>query len=277
MMELSRTITFGQYINNGSFLVRLDPRTKILCLALLITLISFIKSFVVFGLCFLFIVLIQWLSHISLSYIFRSYRPLIAFLLFIYLVQVLFYYSPNPQHVLWHWWVLSVSWEGLLFSTLIILRTLLLYYLVSMFMFTTSLVDMTDGLESLLSPLQKLHIPVNAFIMVLVIGLKFVPIFVTEVERLTKAQAARGVRFDKGNFIQRTFKVAPLLIPLFVSGIKRAQILTTAMEARCYGIHYGWRRTKRRVLRFQRNDLLTLLSTLIVCIVSIVGSILLSL
>src|SRR5260221_6225267 len=102
-----------------------------------------------------------------------------------------------------------------------------------MLMFTTSLIDLTDGSEVLLSPLQRIGVPVNAFVMVLVIAFKFVPIFVGEIERLIKAQSARGVRFDQGNFIQRTLKLAPLLIPLFVSGFKRAESLSIAMEARC--------------------------------------------
>jgi energy-coupling factor transport system permease protein len=107
--------------------------------------------------------------------------------------------------------------------------------------------------------------------MVLVIALKFVPIFIGEVERLTKAYAARGVRFDKGNLFQRVKKLAPLLIPLFVSGFKRAEALSIAMEARCYGGRPGWKRSKRRALHFQRSDLLALALVLLVS-VAIVGT-----
>jgi energy-coupling factor transport system permease protein len=139
-----------------------------------------------------------------------------------------------------------------------------------MLLFTTSLVDLTDGAEALLSPLQKIGIPVNAFIMVLVIAFKFVPIFVAEIERLVKAQTARGVRFDQGNFIQRTVKLAPLLIPLFVSGFKRAETLSIAMEARCFGHHRGWRRSKRRALTFTRFDALVLVFTVAICILALV-------
>lgn len=149
------------------------------------------------------------------------------------------------------------------------LRVFFLFYLTSMLSFTMSLIDMTDGAEALLSPLQRIGIPVNAFIMALVIAFKFVPIFVTEIERLMKAQAARGVRFDQGNFIQRTLKLAPLLIPLFVSGFKRAEVLSTAMEARCYGGRPGWRRSKRREHHFERFDALVLAVTLATCVAAI--------
>jgi energy-coupling factor transport system permease protein len=265
MIELSRNITFGQYINNGSALTHMDPRVKILGTILLITAISFVNHFLPFAICLLFCCVLQAYSRISTTYVLRSFKPFLPFLAFIYVMEVVFYYSSAPQHVLWHWWLLSVSTEGIITSALTIVRVLLLYYLVSMLMFGTSMVDLTDGLEVLLAPLQKLRIPINPFIMVLVIALKFVPIFITEVERLTKAQAARGVRFDKGNFFQRVQKLAPLLIPLFVSGFKRAETLSIAMEARCYGGRPGWKRSKRRALHLQRSDVLALLFVLLVC------------
>jgi len=88
---------------------------------------------------------------------------------------------------------------------------------------------------------------------------------------LIKAQSARGVRFDQGNFIQRAFKLGPLLVPLFLSGFRRAETLATAMEARCYGgAMRGWRRSKRRELHFKRFDVLALALTIIFCAVTVI-------
>jgi energy-coupling factor transport system permease protein len=281
MIELSRNITFGQYINNGSALTRMDPRTKLLCAILLITLVSIVSSVTAFAICLLFCAVLQRTSRISTGYVLGGFRIFIGFFIFIFVLQVLFYQAPPHTPVLWQWswqwWIVSIpltiTWKGIIVSALTIVRVLFLYYLTSMLLFTTSLVDLTDGLEALLSPLQKIGIPANAFIMVLVIAFKFVPIFVTEIERLVKAQAARGVRFDQGNFIQRTLKLAPLMIPLFVSGFKRAETLSIAMEARCYGTHRGWRRSKRRALTFTRFDALVLVFTVVVCIVAILVNI----
>jgi energy-coupling factor transport system permease protein len=274
MIELSRNITFGQYINNSSALTRMDPRTKLLCAVLLIALVSYVSSFTAFALCLLFCMLLQGMSHISTSYVLRGFRPFLGFLVFIFIIEILF--NPVPPHtpLLWQWWILSISWKGIISSASTIVRVLFLYYLTSMLMFTTSLVDLTDGSEALLSPLQKIGIPVNAFIMVLVIAFKFVPIFVAEVERLMKAQAARGVRFDQGNVFQRTTKLASLFVPLFVSGFKRAEVLSIAMEARCYaGGRRGWRRSKRRELRFSRFDVIALVVTIAFCIVTVIVNI----
>ncbi len=273
MIEISRNINFGQYINNGSAFTRMDPRTKLLCVVLLIAAASYLSKFTAFAAFLLLCIALQSFSRISTPYVLGSFKPFLGFLIFIFCLEVLFYQSPPHTKQLWQWWILNISWAGIINSTLTIIRVLFLYYFVSMLMFTTPLVDLTDGSEALLSPLQKIGIPISGFIMVLVIAFKFVPIFVTEIEHLMKAQAARGVRFDQGNFIQRTTKIAPLLIPLFVSGFKRAEVLTVAMEARCYGGRPGWKRSKRRALHFERFDALVLAITIIVCIVAVIVNI----
>lgn len=271
MIELSRNITFGQYVNNGSRLAQMDPRTKLLCLIALIALVSYVGTFPAFAVCLLGCLVLQWASRLPSGYILRTFRPLIILLIFIFVFQVVLYSSPT-QHtsLIWHWGIFSLSQEGIVHSALAIVRALFLYYLTAMLLFTTSLVDLTDGMEALLSPLQRVGLPVNAFIMVLVIAFKFVPILVAEAERLMKAQAARGVRFDSGNFIQRTLKIGPLLIPLFLSGLRRAEVLAMAMEARGYGGgRRGWRRSKRRELRFERFDMLALFFVVIFSIVAV--------
>lgn len=275
MIELSRDIAFGQYINNGSLLTRMDPRAKLLCAVLLIALVSYIGGFTAFALCLVGCIFLQWASRISLPYILRSFRVIAIFLVIIYIIEVIFYYSPTQNStMIWQWGIFNISWEGIIRSASITVRVIFLYYLSSMLLFTTSLVDLTDGSEALLSPLQKIGIPINAFVMVLLIAFKFVPIFVAEVERLIKAQSARGVRFDQGNFVQRAFKMGPLLIPLFISGFRRAETLSTAMEARCYGgANRWWRRSKRRALHMQRFDIVILVATILFCVIAVVVNI----
>jgi energy-coupling factor transport system permease protein len=275
MIELSRSITFGQYVNNGSRLTRMDPRAKLACAILLIALVSYVRTFLAFAVCLLACLILHYASRLPASYVLRTFRPIFVLLIFIFVLQVILYSSPTQYTtMIWHWGIFSLSQEGIAHSAQAIVRALFLYYLTALLLFTTSLVDLTDGMEALLSPLQRLGLPVNAFIMVLVIAFKFVPILVAEVERLTKAQAARGVRFDKGNFIQRALKMGPLLIPLFLSGFRRAEMLAMAMEARCYGGgRRGWRRSKRRQLRFERFDALALIFVVAFCIIAVLVNI----
>lgn len=254
MIELSRYIPFGQYINNDSQIAQLDPRTKLVSAALLIACISYISHVPAFVLCLIFCIVLQQIARISILYILRSLRPFAIFLLITFVIEVLFYTPATSTPQLWHWWVLGVSWQGIYMSILLMVRVLFLYYLTAMLTFTTSLVDLTDGMEVLFAPLQRIGIPINAFIMILVIAFKFVPIFVGELERLMKAQAARGMNFGQGNLFQRVTKLTSLLIPLFASGFMRVKTLSVALEARCFGGQKGWRRSKRRVLQFQRAD-----------------------
>lgn len=269
MIELSRFIPFGQYINNSSPVARLDPRTKLVCAVLLIACISYISHALAFALCLLLCIILQQSSRISLLYVLRSLRPFLIFLLLAVIFEALFYVPTSGTPVIWHWWILTLSWQGIFTSLLTIVRVIFLYYLTAMLTFTTSLVDLTDGLELLLAPLQKIGLPANAFIMVLVIAFKFVPIFVNELERLMKAQAARGLNFGQGNLFQRISKMTSLIIPLFVSGFKRVKTLSVAMEARGFGSKRGWQRSKRRMLQFQRADYLAfaLTATLVAAIV----------
>ncbi len=276
MIELSRSIIFGQFVNNGSPLARMDPRARLLCVISLLACVSYISSFAAFALCLLFCIVIQHMSRLSVSYVLRSYHTFLGFLAFIYVMLIVFYYVPPGQHqiVYWHWWLFTVSHEGITSSTIAMIHVLFLYYFVSMLMLTTSLVDMTDGLGALLSPLERIGLPVNAFVMVLVSSLKFVPILLGKVERLIKAQSAHGIHFDQGNLIQRWLKLAPLFVPLFVSGFKRAQALSIAMEARCYGVRPGWKRSKRRALHLTRFDALSLIITVISCVLMVMISVL---
>jgi energy-coupling factor transport system permease protein len=261
MIELSRDITLGQYINNGSALTRMDPRAKLLCAVLLIILVSFVNTFTGFAVCLLYSIILQRASSISLGYALRGFKPFLVLLGFIYIMQILFYVSPTPHpKVIWQWGLLNISWEGIRSSTLIMIRVFFLYYLASMLMFTTSLVDLTDGSEVLLSPLERIGLPINNIVMVFVVAFKFVPIFIAEIERL-----------DKGNVIKRAMKVGPLLVPLFLSGFRRAEALTIAMEARCYGAgRRGWRRSKRREMHFTRPDMLVLICTIVFCIATFI-------
>ena len=117
---------------------------------------------------------------------------------------------------------------------------------------TTTPNKLTDGMESLLSPLKKIHVPVHEIAMMMSIALRFIPILLEETDKIMKAQTARGADFESGGLIQKIKAMVPLLVPLFVSAFRRANDLALAMEARCY--HGGEGRTQMKPLRYQRRD-----------------------
>jgi energy-coupling factor transport system permease protein len=256
MLELQRNVIFGQYIETGSFVHRLDPRIKIV-LTWLFILFTFLVEIPGFLLALPLLVALHVVSRISFAYILGGSRLFIIFLVVLGVMQVLFYSSTfTATHVLWQWWILSVSTEGILFAVMIGLRVILLYYVVTMLMLTTSLVDLTDGLELIFLPLQRFRVPVNELTLVSVIAIKFVPIFIGELERLARAQTARGVPFESGGPIRRAQRIGGLLIPIFLSGFRRADVLTMAMDTRSY--QGGANRTKLRRMHASSVDWLTL-------------------
>jgi energy-coupling factor transport system permease protein len=257
MLELQRNVIFGQFVDTGSPIHRLDARIKLVATALLVAASFLINGFFGFALLLPLVVLIQLVSHVPLSYVVRGSRFFLRFLAFILVFQVFFYPGEVPESsVLWRWGLLSVSTEALRFAAVLGLRVLLLYYVTTMLMLTTPLVDLTNGLELLFRPLQKIRVPVNELVLVSVIAIKFVPIFIAETERLSRAYTARGVALDEGGALTRARRIGRLLIPLIIGGFRRADLLTMAMDTRCY--QGGQNRTKLRQLRATSTDWLIL-------------------
>ena len=127
----------------------------------------------------------------------------------------------------------------------------------SLMTFTTSPNGLMDGMEKLLNPLNKLHLPVHEVAMIMSIALRFIPILLEETDKIMKAQIARGADFESGNIIQRAKAMIPILVPLFVSAFRRANDLAMAMEARCY--HGGDGRTQMKPLAYEKRDYLAYL------------------
>lgn len=258
-IEFSRNITFGQYLDLGSPVHRLDPRVKIAATGLMMLALLSARDF--YGLIppLVGAVVLQIVSRIPVGYTLRGMRLLFTTMLILFVFQLLFF--ANPIDPWWQWGILSISLNGIVQGIFTLCRVLLLYYFVSTLMLVTALMDLADGVEVMLDPLKRLRVPVNELVLTFVVALKFVPLLVAELERLIKARSARGEHFDKGGFIERGRKLGAILVPLFVNALGRAEVLATAMSARCY--RGGQGRTKRRVLRMRRGDWLALLVALL--------------
>jgi energy-coupling factor transport system permease protein len=257
VLELQRNVIFGQFVDTGSFIHRMDSRVKLAAVFVMLVASFLIDSFLGFAVAALLLALIQVVSRVPLSYVLRGSAFFLGFLLFILFFQVLFYPGDVPESsYLWHWGVLSVSTEGLRSAGILGLRVVFLYHVTTMLMLTTSLVDLTNGLELIFGPLQRLGVPVNELVLVFVIAIKFVPIFIVEVERLARAQTARGVPFDEGGAFTRARRLGRLLVPIFIGGFARADVLSIAMHTRCY--RGGRYRTKFRQMSAGASDWLTL-------------------
>jgi energy-coupling factor transport system permease protein len=123
--------------------------------------------------------------------------------------------------------------------------------------FTTSTIELNDGLESLLKPLRIFRIKTAAFSMMLSLTFRAIPTLILETNRIMKAQTSRGADFKESNLIKKLNLAIALLVPIFVVSFKRAEDLADAMEVR--GYIYGGERTKIDIYKLKLKDYLALL------------------
>ncbi len=249
-----KDVTFGQYYPVTSFVHKLDPRLKIVFLIAYIVAIFLADNFYGLAACAFALVLAIAFSRIPVWKVLRSMRGILFLVIFTALLNTLFY---RGETVYASWWVFSISKEGLIFSAFLIARLFLLVTCSSLLTFTTTPVALTDGLESLLTPLKWIRFPVHELALIMSIALRFIPILMDETERIMNAQKARGANFESGNLFKRVKAIIPILIPLLLSAFRRAEELGDAMDARCY--MGSKNRTKYKKLRFSWRDLLGIL------------------
>ena len=226
-------ITLGQFFPGNSIIHRLDPRTKIILTVLFIVAVFMASNPTAFLILFLTTALLILVSRISFSVILKGVKPIIFILVFTIILNVLL--TGGNGEPLWSFWVIKIYTEGIIKAVFMALRVLILIIGTSTLLtYTTSPISLTDGIESLLSPLKVIKVPVHTFAMMMTIALRFIPTLVEETEKIMNAQKSRGADFTSGGLIKRAKALIPILIPLFVSSFKRAEELATAMECRCY-------------------------------------------
>ena len=244
-----KDITLGQYFPGTSVIHRLDPRTKLLGVILYIVALFLAKSWISYGVVLAFMILAISVSKIPPKSIVSGMKPLVVILIFTGVLNL--FYSDGGV-VLVKIWKLTITSEGLTRAIFMTSRILMLISGTFLLTYTTSPIALTDGLESLLGPLKKLHVPVHELSMMMCIALRFIPTLIEETDKIMNAQKARGADFENGSIIDRAKALIPVLVPLFISAFRRADELATAMECRCY--QGGEGRTKMKLLRYGRND-----------------------
>ena len=249
-----KDITLGQYFPGTSIAHKLDPRTKILLVTLYIIALFSAKGLVGYLVMAATLAACVKVSHVGLKSLVRGLKPLVVIIVFTGVLNICF--TPAESY-LFTWGIIRVSVKGIQTAVFMVVRIMLLVMGTFLMTYTTSPIRLTDGLESLLNPLKKVHVPVHELAMMMAIALRFIPTLIEETDKIMSAQKARGADFETGNIFQRAKALVPILVPLFVSAFRRADELATAMECRCY--HGGEGRTALRVLHMRGADWVTLL------------------
>ena len=244
-------ITLGQFFPGYSPIHKLDPRTKIILATLFIVSVFIAANPVSFLLLTAITLILISLSRISFKVIVKSVKPSVFIILFTALINI--FMTGGEGEPLISFWIIKIYEEGIARAVMMALRVIILIVGTSVLLtYTTSPISLTDGLEALLAPLKKIHVPVHTFAMMMSIALRFIPTLIEETEKIMNAQKSRGADFTTGSLAQRAKALIPLLVPLFVSSFKRAEELATAMECRCY--RGDKNRTKLVKLEYKPND-----------------------
>lgn len=244
-----KNLILGKYLNRESFIHNLDPRTKFLSLFLILLTTTLVSNFYFIGGLFLFLGFTLLLTNISISYFLRQFLPF----LWIIIITLFFHIIFTNGRILFqiYWLNFRVTYEGVYNGLFYSSRIILLLAFSNLFMLTTSITDITDGMEIMLKPLKKLKIPVDKLCLILNISLRFIPTIFEEVERIRKAQVARGAEIEKG-FFKRMQNITSIVVPVFISSFRRAEELAITLASRGYPPES--KRTYYRNIHFKIRD-----------------------
>lgn len=248
-----KNITIGQYIPGDSFIHKLDPRTKILISILFIVNLFLVKNFAGYLVVAAFIALMVRVADLSPKYLYKGIKPVFVLIIFTAFLNM-FVTKGTEETILVNFWIFRIYREGVYQAMFMTFRLIFLIMGTSILTLTTSPIELTDGIESLLKPFKRIGVPAHELAMMMSIALRFIPTLMDETDKIMKAQMARGADFESPNIIKKAKSLIPLLVPLFISSFRRAEELAMAMEARSY--RGGEGRTRMKQLKYGRRDIL---------------------
>lgn len=243
-----RDITLGQFYPSDSILHKLDPRVKLLGTVIFVISLFMFDSFYGYIAAALFLAAMIIISKVPFSFMIKGLKSVVILLVFTSLINMFL----TPGELLCEIGPLSITKQGVRLAVFMLIRIVLLIVGSSIMTLTTTPSNLTDGLEKGLGFLKIFKAPVHEVAMMMSIALSFIPILLEELDKIMKAQQARGADFESGNIIKRVKSMVPILIPLFISAFRRSNELAMAMETRCY--RGGEGRTKMKPLVYKGRD-----------------------
>lgn len=258
------SIALGRYMPLDSVVHKMDPRSKI-CIMLLLMISIFIPAGV-FGYviiaCFVAVCLV--LSKLSIQYAFRSMKPMMWMMVFLFVINCFAIRTGKP----WvHLGPITVYSDAITQTLYIVVRLMMMIVITTILTATTKPLDLTLGIEKLLKSFEKIGLPAHIIAMMISIALRFIPTLIEETQRIMNAQASRGVDLENGTLREKVMAILSLIVPLFVSAFDRADQLANAMEARGYDPNKE--RTRYKVLKMTMLDYVGLAASFFVLLACI--------
>lgn len=259
---MNNSMIIGQYVPGDSLIHRLDPRVKMVIIFFYVIVVFFANNVLSYSTLIAFVLISIIITRIPLRFIAKGLLPVWFLIIFTFMLHLI---VTKEGTVVFQLFSFQIYSGGLIKGFAISIRFFLLIIMTSLLTLTTTPLEITDAIEELLHPLKKVKFPVHELALMMSISLRFIPTLMQETDKISKAQASRGVDFRTGPIKERIKAVVPLLVPLFVSAFKRAEELAMAMEAR--GYQGGEGRTKLRELKVEARDyVVSFIFILLVCV-----------
>lgn len=256
---MNNSLIIGQYVPGKSLIHRLDPRTKMTVIFFFVFFVFLANTLESYSVLVAFAFTSVIMTRISIKFILKGLTPVWFLIAFTFLLHI---FVTKEGTVLFELLSFKIYTGGVIQGFAISMRFFLLILMTSLLTLTTTPIEITDAIEDMLHPLKKVKFPVHELALMMSISLRFIPTLMQETDKISKAQASRGVDFRSGPIKDRVKAVIPLLVPLFVSAFKRAEDLAMAMEARGYKGDSG--RTKLRELKIGKLDIFVYILFIIV-------------
>lgn len=176
-----KDLTFGQYYPSDSVVHHMDARVKILLMILYIAAIFFISSYFGYAVTLIFILAFSLVSKVPITKILKSVKRITVILVITALLNLFFV---KTGKVIAHWWIFTITDYGLNYAIMMALRLTFLVIGTTFLTLTTTPTELTDGLESLMTPLKYVKIPVHDIAVIMSIALRFIPTLMEETQRL---------------------------------------------------------------------------------------------
>lgn len=247
-------MVLGRYLPLDSKIHNMDPRAKIICMLCLLVAIFIPAGYVGYAVLIAIVLIVVLASKIGLPYIFKAMKPMMFMMIFLFVINMLVI-KRGTMLIDLGWF--SIYDEAIFQTLYIVIRLLLMISITTLLTATTKPLDLTLGIEDLLSPFQKIGLPSHIIAMMISIALRFIPTLIEETQRIMKAQASRGVDFEEGKLMEKIRSILSLIVPLFISAFQRAEDLAYAMEARGYSPEN--KRTRYKVLKLRGFDIFCML------------------
>lgn len=243
-------LDIGQYYAARSPIHALDARVKLCCALALLVIVFFGHTPAQLVASVAVAAGLAALAHVPAGRILASVKTLLVVLAFLSLFNLVFVQAGDTLLTAGP---LRITTGGAWAATLYTIRFACALVVGSLILLTTTPTQLSDALDRMLAPLSRVGLPGHELAMVFSLMLRFVPTLADEASSIIDAQTLRGGAFDEGGPVQRVRAIVPVVVALLAAGLRHADGLSRALDARCY--EGGAGRTHLHEQRISTRDL----------------------